>query len=65
MPNDEKHIGEGVYMSVEFSTCIRLRTERPFRDPNEPNDFIYLDPRMFQEMLKQAYELGWDIVIRE
>lgn len=62
--SDEKYIGDGVYMHVEFSTCIRLRTER-FGSDRDPSDLIYLEPDMLLEVIKQAKELGWNVTPRE
>lgn len=62
---NEEYIGDGVYAHVEFNTCIRLRTERYDRNPNEPNDFIYLEPDMLLEVIKIANGLGWVTTPRE
>lgn len=63
---DETYIGDGVYASLETGNRIQiiLRTARPI-DYRTPSHWIALEPEVFTELLRFAYEIGWGKHIAE
>lgn len=58
--SSERYIGDGVYVNVEYNTCIRLRTERyDMLNDRAIDECIYLEPDMLLEIIRVANQLGW------
>lgn len=57
----ETYIGDGVYLTSRNNTEVQLRAERPFREENEKNDYIILEPGMLQQIVDYTRKMGWEI----